>query len=418
MGEYDSGPRPLAWPLLYPLVGSRTVEDDVDCTPSSFVWPDDPNERTLVPFSLSLNEYNVLASAIDVGSDIAFAEDALRVWWLWTRNMRCEVPICDLVDQCITENPATIAAIVARLTINSTYNEYLSQLIVNVSPPAAGNVYPPRPTSATPDPLCNAATYVVGKLRELFVAIYEDLETLTPTEILEALLGVFGWRSGPLYSLIGLLETNDQSSLLAAFDTAAPGLICQLIADELDQTAVQAWIAETYPSPSVLGDAFSVGLESAADDGKYAQWIAVGATMTGASCDGCDDPPPDPACMDATLEKGLWDIYLSIGEWILGQGFVAALLSGLWYLYIIRAAEVGVVEKIIFKFNVPQTTMTLTQANGTDARTWTGNSVNVEFSSSTIVGWTNMSGANGFRSIMSDIPSGSAIVEICMYYAD
>lgn len=290
MTDYDNGPRALSWPLLNPLVGSVTVEDEVDCDPSSFVWPDDPNERTLVPFYLSLNEYNVLGSTIDVGSDIAFGNDALRVVWLWMRNFRCNVPICDLVDACIEGNPATIAAIVAKLEVNTTFNTFLSETIVNVSPPASGNIYPPRPTAATPDPLCNAATYVVAKIRALFVAIYADLETLTPSEVLEGLLGVFGWRSGPLYQLIGLLETEDETSLLAAFDAAADDLICQLIEDELDQTAVLSWIAATYPPPSVIGDAFTQGIEAAADDGKYAQWIAVGATMTGATCD-CSEPP-------------------------------------------------------------------------------------------------------------------------------
>lgn len=290
MTDYDNGPRPLAWPLRNPIVSSVTVEDEVDCDPSSFVWPDDPDEKTLVPFYLSLNEYNILGSTIDVGSDIAFADDALRVMWLWMRNFRCNVPICDLVDACINDNPATIAAIVNKLSVNVTFQTFLNETIVEVSPPASGNIYPPRPTSATPDPLCNAATYVVAKMRELFVSIYADLETLTASEVFEALLGIFGWRASPLYQLIGLLETEDETTLLAAYDAAADDLICQLIEDELDQTAILSWIAATYPSPSVIGDALAYGIESAADDGKYGQWIAVGATTTGATCD-CTEPP-------------------------------------------------------------------------------------------------------------------------------
>lgn len=112
MGEYDSGPRPLPWPLLHPLVKTRTVEDDGDFPPSSFVWPVDPNERTTIPFWLSLNEYNILGSTIDVGSDIAFAEDALRVMWLWMRNFRIEVPMpcCDDLTQAILEQDAMYTA--------------------------------------------------------------------------------------------------------------------------------------------------------------------------------------------------------------------------------------------------------------------------------------------------------------------
>lgn len=91
MTDYDSPNRPLHWPYKNAIVFSRTVEDDGDCEPSSFIWPSDPDERVVIPFSLSLNEYNVLASAIDVGSDIAYGADGPRVMWLWLRNMRCEV---------------------------------------------------------------------------------------------------------------------------------------------------------------------------------------------------------------------------------------------------------------------------------------------------------------------------------------
>ena len=85
MSEYDGSARPLSWPLLNPLVLSRTTEDDPECEGSSFVWPEDSDERVPVIFNLSLNEYTVLSSTIDVGSDIAYGIDAIRVWWLWTR---------------------------------------------------------------------------------------------------------------------------------------------------------------------------------------------------------------------------------------------------------------------------------------------------------------------------------------------
>lgn len=88
MGEYDSPRRILPYPLKNALVISRTVEEDGLHGPSSFVWPEDPDERVELLFTLSLNEYVVLASTIDVGSDIAYGEDAPRVWWLWTRTLQ------------------------------------------------------------------------------------------------------------------------------------------------------------------------------------------------------------------------------------------------------------------------------------------------------------------------------------------
>lgn len=284
MGEYDGDARPLPWPVRNPLVYSRTTETDPEHDGSVFVWPEDSDERVPIVFNLSLNEFVVLASAIDAGSDIAYGIDAIRVWWLWDRVLRVPTNICDAIINCINNNPATMAAIVDQLIVNTTFNEYLTQTSV------ADNIYPPRPTAATPNPLCNAATYCVSKLRELISNIYDDLETLDASEVLAGLLGLAGWRSSPLYQLIGLAETNDKTALLAAFDAAAPDLICDLIAEELDQEPILAWIAETYPPPSVLGDAFTYAIQSAADEGKWAQWIAVGATMTGATCD-CGTPP-------------------------------------------------------------------------------------------------------------------------------
>ena len=144
MGEYDSPRRDLSWDLLHPLTTHRTTEDDgEDCEPSSFVWPLDSDERVLVPFYLSLNEYNVLATAIDVGSDIAYGEDALRVTWLWLRNMRCKVPICDLITDAllncedvqtalatlIATNPTIQDAIRGFVTEDTTINNYITEIV-------------------------------------------------------------------------------------------------------------------------------------------------------------------------------------------------------------------------------------------------------------------------------------------------
>lgn len=107
MSEYDGSARPLAWPLRDPLVYSRTTETDPDHDGSVFVWPEDSNERVPVIFNLSLNEFVVLASTIDVGSDIAYGVDALRVWWLWDRVLRVPMSICSAIIDCI-QNDADV----------------------------------------------------------------------------------------------------------------------------------------------------------------------------------------------------------------------------------------------------------------------------------------------------------------------
>jgi len=129
MSDYDSAPRPLPWDLRSALVFDRTVEDD-ECEPSSsFVWPDDPDERTTIVFKLSLNEYNVLGSTIDVGSDIAYGADALRVVWLWLRNMRCPVSICEQMIDCIDDDEDVQDTIVDMLGGNDEFQEDILDLI-------------------------------------------------------------------------------------------------------------------------------------------------------------------------------------------------------------------------------------------------------------------------------------------------
>lgn len=111
MTDYDGQMRPLPWSLRDQAVIESETEDDAECAPSSFVWPEDPDERVIIPFFLSQREYTVLASCIDVGRDIAYSDSAIQVWELWTRNMRCEVPLCAEIIDCITNDQDTRDAI-------------------------------------------------------------------------------------------------------------------------------------------------------------------------------------------------------------------------------------------------------------------------------------------------------------------
>lgn len=102
---YDAPKRSLVFPLYDTASNSSVVPEDTLCdNPSgAVIFPEDPNERVLVPFLLSLNEYNVLANAVDVGADIAYGVDAQAVIWLWLRNFMCADTICDWLRNCVTE---------------------------------------------------------------------------------------------------------------------------------------------------------------------------------------------------------------------------------------------------------------------------------------------------------------------------
>jgi len=119
---FDAPRRPLVYPLKNQLsLSAETPEGET--IESDFIWAtEDNDERVLITLELSLNEYIVLASSIDVGSDIAYGSDATAVWWLWAKAYR--MSICEQIIQCINENEATRAALVT--LINSTFNENLA----------------------------------------------------------------------------------------------------------------------------------------------------------------------------------------------------------------------------------------------------------------------------------------------------
>lgn len=143
MSEYDGTPRPLPYPLQNPLTITGYTEEDADCEASSFVWPEDSDEKVLVPFLLSLNEYNVLSNTIDVGRDIAYGTSSIAVLSLWLRNMRCNVSICDMVAHCfandpefresviqsLMSDPSVVSQIVQGLAASDEFNTYINEKV-------------------------------------------------------------------------------------------------------------------------------------------------------------------------------------------------------------------------------------------------------------------------------------------------
>lgn len=187
---------------------------------------------------------------------------------------------------------------------------------------AGGNEYPPPPTSAEPDALCNAANYIVQKVRDVIVDIYAQLDTLQPFEVLQALLGQGGWSVEALIELIGYAAGSLENEIenLAAYDAAHDDLVCELILFELDKEAFASWVETNYASEPALRDMVKFGIQSAAAQGQYALWAAVGSTMTGADCSDCDEEPPVPdfSFVDALAPyqwaDGLANVAVFVGE--------------------------------------------------------------------------------------------------------
>jgi hypothetical protein len=176
--------------------------------------------------------------------------------------------------------------------------------------PGAGNEYPPPPTAAEPDQLCNAAAFIVGKIRSLIQGVLTDLETIDAGEIFESLLLAGGWKSSFLYQLIGQLEASGSEGLLTDFDAAADLMRCELYNFELDKQVFVTWVESQTSWTSVLRDAVINAIQSAADSGNYALWAAVGATKDDADCEACEEQPPTGDCDNFVGSEAGWSSWL------------------------------------------------------------------------------------------------------------
>lgn len=102
--------RDLQYPLNRSLVAELQTGAE-ELTLTQFEWATtDPDERVVIALELSLNEFIGLSSSIDVGSDIAFGEDAILIWWTWVRSFT-SVDFCSKVAECVLNDPTVQAAI-------------------------------------------------------------------------------------------------------------------------------------------------------------------------------------------------------------------------------------------------------------------------------------------------------------------
>jgi len=123
--------RKLPYPLYNQATGENVTPEEFEG--GVFVWPDDPEERTIVPFYLSQREWTALGSAIDVGTDIAYPLQYIEVLRIWMRQTRYSVSICSAIIDCINNNPATRAAIVNALKSDADFNQYLAQEVYRLT---------------------------------------------------------------------------------------------------------------------------------------------------------------------------------------------------------------------------------------------------------------------------------------------
>lgn len=164
----------------------------------------------------------------------------------------------------------------------------------------------------------------------------------------------------------------------------------------------------------MFSTSFNLMMDLAVNDASD-DWILL--------CEDCaTPPPPDPECVSVLFDKQGWDIFVDVGTWVSGQGFIAELTAPDTYQLYIRIPTYPTsfeIEKVIFHFTNPVTQINLARANSGGAVQYTGVAVSaMEFSAATIPGWTNFASLNGLRitSFANSLMTASTrITMICVY---
>jgi len=110
---FSAPQRHLPYPLDRASNLERVVPEGLEvCGLPEF--PEDSDEQITVLFRLSLNQFVALATAIDVGSDIAYGDDGIPVWFLWAASVMC-ASFCEEMATCLEEQNEDVVAALAEL---------------------------------------------------------------------------------------------------------------------------------------------------------------------------------------------------------------------------------------------------------------------------------------------------------------
>lgn len=466
MGEYDSPKRHLPWDLLHPLVGHRTTEDDGECEPSSFVWPEDSDERVLVPFMLSLNEYNVLANAIDVGSDIAYGEDALRVTWLWLRNMRCQVDLCAMIAACINDLDSPARQAIKDLVMSDPdINDYFSETVQRLTwPQIEGGI---QRGDCDNSVVAGEIVAIVEKLNlintdalqiielgtndeEKIAAVLEGIPVLGELPIgdildfAQDLLEDFfenyeaavteEWKDDVEEDLYCLAKSKDDCSLtyrdLFEYfqDRAGSSLTVESLALDVvnfirtgdfstDELIASGMYAVQLALVLVGKEFFGMNLprigaitRDALPSSKWEDW------------DDCEEPPPAGDCLDFTTDQYDWLPFIGRGIYYPGEGLgPLGPLDGYVFYWAGTSAEDVPMEQVVIHGNIATTGWRLlSNSSGAELARYEGAAtVSPTFNESNATGDWPFEGILGWRiiPISEAVPAGYRVSEICFFPA-
>lgn len=125
--------------LPYPLDRAVVLQNEVpaETIPGQPAWADDSEERIFVVMNVSLNEYVIIASAIDAGRDPAYPDQSQYVWWLWNRIIM-PLTFCQYVIDCIENDTDTQAALDSWFASAVNNSSSVQNALANAFNPAQG----------------------------------------------------------------------------------------------------------------------------------------------------------------------------------------------------------------------------------------------------------------------------------------
>jgi len=192
--DFTAPPRDLPYPIDHASNLEVVYEDDREpCGLPEF--PEDSDERITVLFRLSLNEFVALASAVDVGSDIAYGDDGIKVWWIWVASIMC-ASFCEEMAECISDpESAFTLALAEALRNNPALAAAIADALPNTGQPQPGRPLTPGqagtdtlPTEVRdeegdciPDALWGASLYLVQSANRAITDFFETLEAASNT---------------------------------------------------------------------------------------------------------------------------------------------------------------------------------------------------------------------------------------------
>lgn len=158
-----------------------TTGDDCEGA-SPVVFPEDPDEKIDLIFSISLNEFTKLLSSVEKGATLSYPVEDWQVVWTFLRAFECPMQICEAIINCLMTDPDTREAIVNMLLNNDEFIDGIRDIAGGRQPINPGEIVKPIVEDCDKDVLFGAITRVVDGMNTNNIDAFEIMEEATNDE--------------------------------------------------------------------------------------------------------------------------------------------------------------------------------------------------------------------------------------------